>query len=91
MTKNINQVYENHIKYLNQNEFIYEVKASYDLLSEDKKKIYRLGFINGCKEMQERKRPVQVAPPNKKIKRPRQLGKEKFFFPPNRSRKPNTI
>lgn len=67
MTKNINQVYENHIKYLNQNEFIYEVKASYDLLSEEKKKIYRLGFINGCKEMQDRKRPVQVAPPNKKI------------------------
>ena len=60
MTKNINQVYDNHIKYLNQNEFIYEVKASYDLLSEEKKKIYRLGFINGCKEMQERKRPVKL-------------------------------
>jgi len=67
MTKNINQVYENHIKYLNQNQFIYEVKSSYDLLTEDRKKIYRLGFLNGCKEMDNRKRPVVVAPPNKKV------------------------
>ena len=39
MTKNINQVYENHIKYLNQNEFIYEVKASYDLLRREKENL----------------------------------------------------
>ena len=44
MTKNINQVYENHIKYLNQNQFIYEVKSSYDLLTEDKKKFTDLVF-----------------------------------------------
>jgi hypothetical protein len=67
MTKNINDVFVTHIKYLNQNEFIYEVKSSYDLLSEDRKKIYRLGFINGAKEMMERKRHVKLAPPNKKV------------------------
>ena len=67
MSKNINDVYATHIKYLNQNEFIYEVKSSYDLLSEDRKKIYRLGFINGAKEVMERKRYVQVAPPNKTV------------------------
>ena len=37
MTKNINDVFVTHIKDLNQNEFIYEVKSSYDLLSEDRK------------------------------------------------------
>ena len=67
MTKNIENVFKTHIKYLNQNQFIYEVKSSYDLLSEDRKKIYRLGFINGAKEMMERKQYVQVAPPNKKV------------------------
>ena len=67
MSKNINDVYATHIKYLNQNEFIYEVKSSYDLLSEDRKKIYKLGFINGAKEVMERKRYVQVAPPNKTV------------------------
>ena len=67
MTKNINDVFVTHIKYLNQNEFIYEVKSSYDLLSEDRKKIYRLGFINGAKEMMERKRHIKLAPPNKKV------------------------
>ena len=42
MSKNINDVYATHIKYLNQNEFIYEVKSSYDLLSEDRKKYINL-------------------------------------------------
>ena len=67
MTINISKHYNQHIQKLNQNQFIYEVKSSYDLLSEDRKKIYRLGFLNGCKEMDNRKRPVVVAPPNKKV------------------------
>ena len=37
------------------------------IADEDRKKIYRLGFLNGCKEMDNRKRPVMVAPPNKKV------------------------
>ena len=45
--KTISEAFENHLATLNNNNLIYEVKTSYDCLSDREKKIYRLGFSNG--------------------------------------------
>ena len=60
MTKNINSIFEKHIENLNQNQFVYEVKSSYDLLSDMNKKIYKLGFMNGLQELEKRKKRFKV-------------------------------
>tara|TARA_R110000824_G_scaffold300544_1_gene488554 strand:+ start:608 stop:1141 length:534 start_codon:yes stop_codon:yes gene_type:complete len=45
--KTVSAAFEDHLATLNNNKLIYEIKTSYDCLSEREKKIYKLGFSNG--------------------------------------------
>jgi len=45
--KTVSVAFEDHLATLNNNKLIYEIKTSYECLSNREKKIYKLGFSNG--------------------------------------------
>jgi chromosomal replication initiation ATPase DnaA len=45
--KTVSAAFEDHLATLNNNKLIYEIKTSYECLSNREKKIYKLGFSNG--------------------------------------------
>ena len=47
MTINISQHYNNHIKHLDQNTFIYKVKKAFYLLTDQEERLYEVGFSEG--------------------------------------------
>ena len=47
MTINISQHYNNHIKNLNQNSFIYKVRKAFYLLTKQEERLYQAGFNEG--------------------------------------------
>ena len=68
MTINVSQYYNQHIKNLNQNHFIYKVKKAFYLLTNQEERIYEVGFSEGflyaAKVLQEKK---EIVDSNKKI------------------------
>jgi len=47
MTINISKHYNNHIKHLDQNTFIYKVKKAFYLLTDQEERLYEVGFSEG--------------------------------------------
>ena len=47
MTINISTHYNKHIKYLNQNTFVYKVKKAFYLLTNQEERLYEVGFSEG--------------------------------------------
>ena len=68
MTINISQHYNNHIKNLNQNSFIYKVKKAFFLLTKQEERLYQAGFNEGfsyAAKLLEENKPIIDS--NKKI------------------------
>ena len=68
MTINISQHYNNHIKNLNRNSFIYKVRKAFYLLTKQEERLYQAGFNEGfsyaAKLLQENK---PIIDSNKKV------------------------
>ena len=47
MTINVSQHYKNHIKNINNNQFIYKVKKAFYLLTNQEERLYEVGFSEG--------------------------------------------
>ena len=68
MTINVSQHYNEHIKNINQNHFIYKVKKAFYLLTNQEERIYEVGFSEGflyaAKVLQAKK---EIVDSNKRI------------------------
>ena len=59
--KSTSSAFDEHLATLNNNKLIYEIKTSYDCLSDREKRIYKLGFQNGYHQKRITK-PIRFIP-----------------------------